>query len=57
MKREYLVRLHRRDADFRNEAEFRAMIQQLCDDVPIDVEAILRANHGYLAHYRALGAE
>ena len=33
------------------------MIQQLCDDVPINPDAILRANHAYLGHYRALGAE
>ena len=33
------------------------MIQQLCDDVPINPDAILRANRAYIAYYRALGEE
>ena len=55
LKREYYVRLHRRDVDFANEAEFRAMIQQLVDDMPVNTENILRANYRYLAQYLALG--
>ena len=57
LKREYYVRLHRREEDLADANQFRAMIQQLCDDVPINTDAILRANQRYLAHYLALGAE
>ena len=56
LKREYYVRLHRRDEDVASEDEFRAMIRQLYEDVPINTEAILRANRRYLAQYLALGA-
>ena len=57
LKREYFVRLYRRDEDLRNDAEFAAMIEQLTQDVPINVDNILRANHRYIAEYLALGAE
>ena len=57
VKKEHTLRMHRRDNDFQNEAEFRQFVQQVCDDVHIDPDAILRANHAYFAHYRALGAE
>ena len=33
------------------------MIQQLCDDVPIDTDAILRANRSYIDRYLQLGEE
>lgn len=57
LKREWLVRLHRRETDLANEAQFRDMVHQLCDEVAIDHSAILRANHDYIAHYLALGDE
>ena len=49
LKREYYVRLHRRDRDLASDDEFRAMVQQLCKDVPINTDAILRANQSYIA--------
>ena len=57
LKREYYVRLHWREHDPVDDAEFRAMIQQLCDDVPINPDAILRSNRDWLDKYLALGAE
>ena len=33
------------------------MIQQLCDDVCINTDAILRANRRYIAEYLALAAD
>ena len=57
LKREYFVRLHRRDRDLTNQAEFRAMIEQLCADVPVNAENILRANRLYINHYLDLGDE
>ena len=57
MKRVYYQRLHRRNTDLASHEEFKAMIQQLCDDVPINTDNILRANRSYVAHYLALGAE
>ena len=51
------MRIHRRETDFANDAEFPAFIKKLCDEVPIDHTAILRANHDYIARYLALGAE
>ena len=57
LKREYFVRLHRRDRDLLTDDEFTAMIQQLCDDVPIYPDSMLRANRTYINHYLALGDE
>ena len=57
LKREYFVRLYRRDRDLATDAEFSAMIEQLCEDVPINVDNILRANRDYVDHYLALGDE
>ena len=57
LKREYYTRLHRRDCDFVDAAAFEAMVQQLCDDVPVNPTTILRANHAYIASYIALGDE
>ena len=56
-KREHLVRLHRRERDFPNAAAFEQAVLQLCDDVPIDPDAMLRANRSYIEHYLALGDE
>ena len=49
--------LHRRETDMNTDQEFRAMIQQLCDDVPINTDSILRSNRAYIERYLALGAE
>ena len=57
LKREYYVRLHRRDEDLANDEAFRAMIRQLYEEVPIITENILRANQRYLAQYLALGSD
>ena len=57
LKREYFVRLHRRDRDLTSDEEFRAMIRQLCEDVPINAANILRANHPWIAKYLELAAE
>ena len=57
LKREYFVRLHRRDSDLANDVEFRDMILQLCEDVPVSADNMLRANRRYIAQYLALGAE
>ena len=57
LKREYFVRLHRRDRDLTSDDEFRAMIRQLCEDVPINAANILRANHAWIAKYLELAAE
>ena len=32
------------------------MIEQLCEDVPVDTDAMLRANLSYVARYLDLGA-
>ena len=55
LKREFYTRLHRRDSDLANADEFKAMIQQLCDDVPINVDAMLRTNTRFIAQHLALG--
>ena len=57
LKREYFVRLHRRDRDLASDAEFRAMIQQLTEDVPVNADSILRANRAWIAKYLELAAE
>ena len=57
LKREYFVRLHRRERDLKDHAEFKAMIEKLYSEVPIDTEAMLRANRSHIAHYLALGDE
>ena len=57
LKREYLVRLHRRDADIENDDEFRAMIRKLYREVPVNVDAMLRANRSHIDRYIALGEE
>ena len=57
LKREYLQRLDRRDRDVADQAEFHRMIRQLYREVPINVDAMLKANHGYIARYLALGDE
>ena len=57
LKREYFVRLHRREENLKDHAEFEAMIQQLYQEVPIDADAILRVNQPHIARYLALGAE
>ena len=57
LKKAYLVRLHRRERDLRDHAEFEQMITQLYQEVPICTENILRANRSYIDHYLALGAE
>ena len=51
------MRLHRRERDIANEEEFRQMIWQLTEDVPINTENMLRANRRWLDHYIALGEE
>ena len=56
LKREFYVRLHRRDSDLADEEQFRAMVKQLYEDVPVNTDAILRANQGYIAKYLALGS-
>ena len=57
VKQEYFVRLHRRDSELANDVEFRNMVLQLCEDVPINAANILRANRRHIAHYLALGTE
>ena len=51
------MRLHRRDHDLADDAEFEAMIRQLYEEVPVDADAMLRANRAYVASYIALGDE
>ena len=57
LKSHYYTRLHRRDRDLTSDEEFRAMIRQLCDDIPINTDAILRANQPYLAKHLAMASE
>ena len=57
LKREFYVRLHRRDSDLANEEEFRGLVRQVYEDVPVNTDAILRANHRFIAKYLALGDE
>ena len=57
LKREYYTRMHRRDSDFADAAAFEAMVVQLCEEVPVDPDAMLRANRAYVASYIALGDE
>ena len=57
IKREYYVRLHRRERDLASDEEFRNMIRELTEEVPINTENMLRANRHYLDHYIALGEE
>ena len=57
VKKEYFYRLHKRDLGFRDEAELRQFVQQVCDEVPIDPDAVLRANRSWLKRYLALGAD
>ena len=33
------------------------MVLQLCEDVPVNADNMLRANRRYIAQYLALGAE
>ena len=44
LKREYFVRLHRRDADILSMAQFRAMIKAVYEEVPINSDSLLRVN-------------
>ena len=44
LKREYFVRLHRRDADILSMAQFRAMIKAVYEEVPINPDSLLRVN-------------
>ena len=55
LKREYLTRLHRRERDLASSEEFRAMIRRLYEEVPFDVDRILRANFKDVASYFDLG--
>ena len=57
LKRVYYQRLHRRDTDVKDHAEFERMIQQLCDDVHIDTDAMLRSNRAYINRYLQLGED
>ena len=56
LKREFYVRLHRRNSDLADEEQFRAMVKQLYEDVPVNTDAMLRANQRYIAQYLALGS-
>ena len=49
--------MHRRERDLADDDEFRAMVQQVCDDVPVNPDTILRANRAYIVHYLKLAAD
>ena len=57
LKKEYYMRLHRRDENIKDEAEFSQMIEKLCEEVPINTDNILRSNRAYVNYYLALGEE
>ena len=48
LKREYFVRLNRRETDFTSMDQFRLMIKDLYTEVPLNMENLLRSNRLYV---------
>ena len=48
LKREYFVRLHRRETNFRTMEEFRSMLKEVVEDVPLVQANLLRVNRPYV---------
>lgn len=44
LKREWFVRLHRRESDIQSMAEFRGLIEQLCNEVKLSTENLMKSN-------------
>lgn len=55
LKREFMKRLHRRSENIETMDGFRAFLQTVIDDVPLDVERLLRSNREYVKKYAAAG--
>ena len=51
LKREYFVRLHRRETNILDMAQFRAMIKALYEEVPLNQDSLLRANRQYVSFH------
>ena len=53
LKREYHSRLDRLGGTLNSGEQLRDMVQKLCEDVPVDVAALLREHCAYLAKFVA----